>query len=374
MMIGAIVYLLSTVSSSSFGIDSFIGIFIGCMGYIFFISLSKDNPHLSLVHEIIFEKDTESITFQTGSGNLSNSTTLKFGDLKKIILEKVHNKNSNHSRIDSWWYYINLQKYDGSIFELDLFTNENSLQTHVNKLLKVLSLEIEDKTGIGISNQSPKTYSSKSDSDFNYQPTRFVEVKESNSKTNLALKKPPLPPIFYKIFIPIIILFLGTPIWIIVSVFLSDFGGFIVFILPFCLLFIGIFLLIVTKQLEKYSVSIDSFNLNVEYSYPSFLNSIFHRQITVPVGSIKFIQVHRLLSGTYTLSIELNSETVLKEMGFLIYFYNFGTEGINSNFENKNKVLNLWQIPISQGEDNPQFLDLYYLEKLIEEKINLKER
>ncbi|MDX1960118.1 MAG: hypothetical protein SFU98_16235 [Leptospiraceae bacterium] len=377
IMIGSGIYLLSKLISGNFSSTDFIGLIAFSFGYVLTTVGSKSNPYSSIVNEIVVDKSNESIEFISGFKEKNNSISFPFSEFKNIYLDKQIRSNTSSSSSSNVYYEYNiyLTKKDGSLYFIDQTYDETNFKQNVQTLIKHIDLVVVDKSGVAQNKLSGTNYTKTFETKIKTE-SKFIEEKKTGSGIVLSITKPDEPRML-KMFIPISLIFLGTPIWFIITI--IQFGEYfftLYFVVPFCVIFVSMFLLFIIKQFEKYTLTINSFNIVVEYSYPSFLNIFFNRKIEAPSDSIIYVQVNRLLTGTYQLSLELNSDKYIKDLGVLFYFYNFGNENLSGtyNIEKKNKILWLWQTVVSDGIDKPNFEDLFFLEKIIQDNLELKEK
>jgi hypothetical protein len=151
---------------------------------------------------------------------------------------------------------------------------------------------------------------------------------------------------------------------------------FLIFMIPFSLLFLSIFFMMIILSLKDYILAIDGSGIRLRLIFRLRLFSGLDRDLQIPREKIEFVRVNRADNGFFWLALGVKDDFSMSGMGsqFLFGTGVFKKENIAKASIRKEKVISLWEIsPWHKEGEGPTVRDLQTLEKIMEERLNLRE-
>lgn len=340
------------------------GIF-GLFGIILFIALLG----LDRKSRVSFDRHRETVSFF-----LNEKSTLQFsyGIFKKIILtEKITQSNSSKNL----QYILFLIKSDCAEYWIDTFSTLEELQKNLELLKKYITLPIETSPGLReFASQESREYAYKTEN-IPSNPSPYLKIHSKNGYTEISFSK---TKSWKSILTLILVVLLLIAVFTIVLLNAAKVKSylFFMFFIPFAILFFGIAFFILLVNSRRVTLLYNAEELKVQYSFP--LLSFLNKEITIPKDELQSVQVGRFENGQFQLSISLKNPVQI-ETGIKSLFYTTSLLTNSSTHEEdvstligKQTKLHLWFLA-ADSENTPNFSDLFYVERKLQEELRIIE-
>ncbi|MCX7999768.1 MAG: hypothetical protein N3A69_12600, partial [Leptospiraceae bacterium] len=342
-----------------------IGGILGLFAIILFIALSG----LDRKSRVNFDRHRETVSFFL---NEKNTLQFSYGSFKKIILkEKITQTSKSHNL----QYLLFLIKSDGAEYWIDTFFTLEELQNNLELLKKYITLPIETSPSLKqFASHESKEYAHKTENIPN-NPSPYLKIHSKNGYTEISFSK---TKSWKSIFTHILVVLLLIAIFSIVLLKVLKVKNylFFMFFIPFVILFFGIAFFILLVNFRRVTLLYNPEELKVQYSFPvlSFLN----QEVTISKDDLQSVQVGRFDNGQFQLSISLKNPVQI-ETGIKSLFYTTNLltnssiyEEDDSTLKGKQTKLFLWVLD-ANVENAPNFSDLFYVERKLQEELRIIE-
>ena len=325
------------------------------------------NLKFSYRYTTIVDGNTKKLTFYKEDEN--DKLEIPFGQFACIRLVKTWKQSSSSSSNSRSYpeYHMYLVMGDGSHFWLDTYGNESTLKEEVSKLNRVLQITVKDESGCNLSESKDIPFENKP-IDIKKVHSEFVIESKVNGMDSVTIKKP--RNLLDDINMLLVFLFFGSLLSMVFTI-----GGIATIIMGS---FMGLILLFAVLAVvfiagKKYNLYITDDHLLVQLSFQnSIVQNWFGRTLEISKDNLIQVRTSRLHEGHFWLSC-VTKEKVSLGNQILFGAGAFAKSKVKS-IESEH-VLGLWEVPnYAKKGDMANFMDLYFLEYWIQDKMNLQER
>lgn len=292
---------------------------------------------------------------------------------KRTVSQRGTTSSSSYSGTGSGSYWdLFLLKSDGSFYLLETYSSKDELKKNLILFRSIVSLPVSDdsketnlKTSESTFKPSESAENGKTDSKFlkldrteNGTEVELLKRKTTKEKITIALVAGIFYGVWAMIFFPITE---AEPILLL-------------FMIPFSILFLGIFTLglvfVMTKSLK---LTVNSSGLKIRYKTTlPILSNFLYSERFFPVHVMRHVRVNRLPGEQNILTIALKDSEKNKNET-LAFLFNLQTISLNQYvLPGDRELLGIWHL-MPWLPDSPGFADLIAAEFAIEEILRLNE-
>lgn len=305
--------------------------------------------------------------------NLENFISYKIK--KRMISQRGTTSSSSYSGTGSGVYWdLFLLKSDGAFYILETYSNKEEFKKNLILFRSIVSLPVSDdsKEGFETSESNFKPSSSATYDEIVKPDSKFLKLNRTENGTEVELLKRQTTK--EKITIALVAgIFYG--IWAMIFFPIKEAEPiFLLFMIPFSILFLGIFTLsfvfVMTKSLK---LTVNSSGLKIRYKTRlPILSSFLFSERFFPTHVMRHIRVNRLPGEQNILTIALK-DSEKNSNGTLAFLFNLQTISLNQYILPGDKeLLGIWHL-MPWLPDSPGFADLVAAEIAIEEILRLNE-
>ncbi len=361
---------------TGFGIGATV---IGVIGiYAAFFNWKRD-----FRESVMFDKHAEEVRFSYGGANMV-PYVIPFGDVERLhITREYKSSNTTGGSTSGTGHYVYgalLVLKNGSELIIEGSRSKEHTVNVADGIAAYTGFAVDSHSEVGYKREASASYEPRDVPLQAPNPHFYHETYESDGRV-LTLRPNRTSPGARLIMFLALALFLGAPVLIFGQAFtgMGDGPGdiiFLVFAIPFCLIFYGIVGLVILMQLRTYRLILRSDMLIARLEF-RFLKR-FSTEIEIPADQVRGVQINRSDEGHYWLALGLAPD--FRDVNFANSFmYNVGPfqRGVRSGGvkEEKLKRLSLWDASnlIAAGQ-GPSVHDLAYIAGEIRNTIGLGEQ
>lgn len=346
--------------------------FMIMLGSIFFLS-GFSYKLMQLNSTVIIDREKQTVTFYKDEKRKYSFGlgTIAFVQITKVM--KMRSSSSSSAQNRSYpTYQVFLVKKDGSHFWLDTFLNQKNIKIFVESLYDYCGLAIHDYCGFSLDQDAREKYANEY-SDPIPPPSKFIVIEETEKGKKINIKKK--KSLFMFVLISIVfLLFFTAPILVFFA------GGnpgifFIIFFVIFGLFWYSILFFIVSIMMKRYTLYLKYNELVLDIGFKlGFIDKFWGSVINIPRDKIKYVRVHRLDESSFWLAVSADANLKSPEPNFFLKMGFLSKDSVSGLFPNE-KVFGLWEISgMARSNQEADYLDLLYLENLIEKQFFLREK
>ncbi len=376
--LGLLIFLISSTflvfSLTGEGAISYLGLFISFFAcviglvvpYACFASLAK-----GFQERICFDRSREEVRI-TNTTRKSDIWCIPFANLLHVrATSEVHEDNETSYTV----FVLYLIARDGA----EIWVTESGSQEKLTDLfIKIMNL-----TGLrgvceydeNASRSEEKKYVLLS-SELQVAPGPFVE-KMNDQEGDIWTLKPPRRPIHEILILSVMFLFFtSAPILILLAIQNAQTPWLILAFTYFLmLLWYSSLVMVLLISLKDFRLRVSRSRLRLEIVFKAL--PFLTRQIDIPSEQVQQVRTNRIAEGHCSLSLGVTSDfSKGSELSrFLLRTSLFSKTVVPSKLVKNQSSVILWTVPIWTPSDRgPSVRDLIWLEKMIEEKLSLKEK
>ena len=380
ILLGAGLYLLVLFTGGAdgeppaiadFGVPSLIFLF----GSVFFMG-AFGGGRFNFYSRVRIDRNTETLELMRVKDRVEYRMAL--AEVGRIELQKVMKSSSGSNSRPYPTYQIFLVKRDGAFFWLDTFTNKEKFVDAVTLLASYTGLGVKDGTGLVAEVDRQREYTDRFGDSSSYEPSRYVEMTPGGDGTRITIQEK--RTLYDRLMMVLVFtLFLSAP-FVILSQFFSttidDAGSwiFLVFVGPFCLIFLSIVVLIFITTSKVYEIRQVGYELRVLLRFRlAPLTKLLGRELAIPRSAIKAIRVNRLDEGHFWLSVATDGSVPTGAGGFLLGLGAFRKPGQSmSSPWGDRSVISLWEVP-GWTKTGAGIADLLHIEATLQRDLGIDE-
>lgn len=370
-----LVFLAQITASKSINIFLYLIIFF--FGWLFF-SAGFSRKSFDFRSEIVLDTEKQWMTFRKSPDD--PQIHYQLADMAYIHLMETTKSASSDSRYTV--YDLSMIHKDGSQFWLDEFRDRQACNHRARDLQKFLQLPIKDAIDGSLNHNGQNSFQEISENIIELQPSKYLNVERKNGQTSIQLKA------YHSLsktmtYINVFGLFFSVPIYIVSQFFttLQDWQNigsylFLAFGGVFVTLFISIVLVILVLQLKTYTIQLQLQTLTVHLNFKfALLNHYLGKKLTIDTDDIRSVRVNRGNEGHFWLSIHTRKSGKYRDSTGYLFQSGFFPKNKKPAGHIDQMVLPLWEIVGTQKCGlGPDYRDLYIIETLLQEELQLKER
>lgn len=388
LIVGILFFVVfGTIASLFFGVllltgedkvlPGFALFFTATISFLFFFTIRNYRKVSHLIKTIEFLSETSILSIrETGQPDTEFSLS-EF--ISYMILQRTERSSSSNSgstvSSGNWRYWdLYLLHQDGSCILIETFQDKESLKKGLDFFKTKFPFPIFDRSGSGLTNPTSSPISQKQDPKKG-ETSSFIKTNFVDGGTRIDILE---PKSFGKKFILSIvpILFFGGWFTILHS-FLEDPENliFLIFFVPFSLLFLGILtVLTIFVLFKKTEILANSSGLKLRYSTRiPILSSLLYKERSIPIETIRNLRTLRIEKDSYVLCVSLKSNNDQKTGSILDFLYNVQAVNLSDKkLPGDSELLGLLILG-SWVLNSPGYSDLVYAENEIQSVLGLEE-
>ncbi|TGL49376.1 hypothetical protein EHQ61_13070 [Leptospira wolffii] len=356
--------------------SGFIAFFSLSLFLIFIISILQYRKASHIIRTIEFDFESSLIVLkETGKSNVEFSLA-EFVSYTILFRSERSGSSGTSTSSRTWKYWdLYLLHEDGSMILLETFRDPNSLEKVLEDFKQKLPLPVWDRSkGSFTDSHSKEILKNAIPAEPQVSEWIRTETLGSDLRVRLMEKKSAgnrlisllVPTIFYGAWATILISFLREPGNMI----------FLIFLVPFSLLFLGILTVATVFVLfRKTEIRIDSSGMRILYSTSiPILSVLLARERKFDPAEIRQIRTLRIENEIQILCVALKKTARTPETFLLDFLFNAQAVSLHDKrIPGDRELLGIWTLSSWAGEKGPSYSDLVYAERFLQKNLGIAE-